>query len=927
MKSLSLFTLVGLFVLTSCTVKDKALMNTTVPSGPPEDAFDYVKSSGGIDEYRLKSNDLSVLLMEDHSAPVVTFMVTYHVGSRNEAVGYTGSTHLLEHMMFKGSKNFNKENGKPIWTVLQDVGAQINATTWSDRTNYFELLPSEHLERAVAIEADRMRNAFIKDEDRQPEMTVVRNEFERGENSPYQALDKLIWATAYQAHPYHHSTIGWRSDIENVPTERLKKFYDTFYWPNNATVTVIGDFQKDEAFRLIRDYFGVIPRSPHDIPVMYTTEPKQEGPRRVVIKRTGEAGILGIAHKTPEGLHPDMYALQVLSRILNGGKSSRFYQAIVDKGLATNVFIDDHPFHDNGLFVTYVFLTPGTDAETVEKIVLDEYRKIQEEGVTEEEVAKAIAQIRADEAFSRDGSFSIASHLNEAIAAGDWTYYTTFLDKIKAVTPADVQRVAQTYLVEDQSTTGIFIPESNSGGDDMTAGPSQITSAHQPYHWRPEGLAAGAAAGGGATLASQITESEPLAGLRLFTMNSGVQDVVTIKGSLLGGDQYSPEDNPMVADLTASMLDQGTKSKSKYDISEQLESVGAEINFSSGTYRVRFSARCLKEDVPLVLSLLAEQLREPAFNADDLESVKKRTIGSLRRAKESTRNQASTAFSQIIYPEGHPNYKLSTDDAIAAVERITTDDLRAFHDRVYGLGSVLISAVGDVDDASFSQEVQRAFAGWKTSSVTFEPDPHRARPNQPRKSFLTIRDKTSVDLYIGQAVGLSRDDPDYYPLMFGVYVLGGNFSARLMSTVRDQQGLTYGTYSALTGVDNKADGYWFAWGTFAPSLLDKGIQAIQEQLKLWKDQGITPEELEAKKNTITGSYKVGLATTNGLASQILTNAERGHDLSFLDEYPNIINRLTLEEVNHAIQTYVDLDNLILVAAGSIDSEGHPLEGE
>ena len=226
--------------------------------------FDQIKESGGITEYRHKDNGLTVLLLENHNAPVITFMVTYRVGSRNEAIGHTGSTHLLEHLMFKGSEQFNKKDGTAIWNVLQDVGAMINATTWFDRTNYFELLPKEHLSQAVKIEADRMRSAFIRDEDRKSEMAVVRNEFERGENDPWEALDKNIWATAYQAHPYHHSTIGWRSDIENVPTGRLKEFYDTFYWPNNATVTVIGDFDKTKTLILLDQQFGSISRSTHN---------------------------------------------------------------------------------------------------------------------------------------------------------------------------------------------------------------------------------------------------------------------------------------------------------------------------------------------------------------------------------------------------------------------------------------------------------------------------------------------------------------------------------------------------------------------------------------------------------------------------------------------------------------------------------------
>tara|TARA_Y100000294_G_scaffold151577_1_gene149458 strand:- start:8093 stop:9391 length:1299 start_codon:yes stop_codon:yes gene_type:complete len=422
------------------------------------EGFEFIKESGGIKEYRLIENDLTVLSMVDHSAPVVTFMVTYRVGSRNEAIGHTGATHLLEHLMFKGSTNYSKDNSKTIWRVLQDVGAVLNATTWFDRTNYFELLPSEHLEKAISIEADRMRHAFLRDEDRQPEMTVVRNEFERGENEPFEVLDKNIWATAYQAHPYHHATIGWRSDIENVSTERLRQFYDTFYWPNNATVSIVGGVEGKTALGLVIKHFGSIGRSTQQIPVMYTTEPEQEGQRRVVLKRAGEVPIVGIANKSPEGRHGDSYVLQVLASILTSGKNSRFYKSIMDRGLATDVSVWAHPLHDNGLFITYAFVTPGTEPERVEKLIWDEYESLKEKGVKKQEVDKAKTRIRAETAFSRDGSYSIASHLNEAIALGDWTFYTTYLERIEQVTVEDVQRACKTYLIEDTSTVGHFVP-------------------------------------------------------------------------------------------------------------------------------------------------------------------------------------------------------------------------------------------------------------------------------------------------------------------------------------------------------------------------------------------------------------------------------------------------------------------------------------
>ena len=928
-----LLIIAGVFILTSCAenlenkitelevtkvmVKEKTEVVPTV-----ETAFEFVKTSGGIDEYRCTHNDLSILLMEDHSAPVATFMVTYHVGSRNEAIGHTGSTHLLEHMMFKGSKNFNKEKGNPIWTVLQDVGAQINATTWMDRTNYFELLPSEHLGRAIAIEADRMRNLFIKDEERQTEMTVVRNEFERGENDPFDTLDKNMWATAYQAHPYHHSTIGWRSDIEGVSTERLREFYETYYWPNNATVTIIGDFKKDDALQMVLDNYGSIAKSPHAIPEMYTTEPEQEGARRFVIKRSGQMGIVGIAHKTPEGLHKDNYAIQILSRILGVGKSSRFYKKLVDKGLATKISMWDFPFRDNGLFMTYAFLTPGTKHEDVEKIILDEYGLLKERGVTDKEIARALGQIRAEQAYSRDGSYSVASNLNEAIAIGDWSYYTDYLENVNTVTKEDIKRIIDTYLIEDKSTTGYFIPLTGSGGG---GGQPNNPKAHNPYNYTsmPEENS-GDSLVSEVKIADSIIEKTPIDGIRLLTMKTGVKDVVTIAGSFLGGDVYSPQANMMIADLTAAMLDKGTKNKSKFEISDKLETVGASISFSSGQHNVRFNANCLKTDIPLVLSLLAEQLREPAFNKEDLKTLKTRLIGNLKRDKENTQKQAGGTFLRKIYPKDHPNYSYKTDARIKMVNDVDPASLKNYHKTYYGLGSMTIVAIGDVDGELFSAEISKVFAGWKTSPLKKKESSLTANKISATSEYVTIKDKTSADIYIGLPIGIDRNHEDYYPLMFGTYILGGNFSARLMQTVRDEQGLTYNIQSWVGGVDNGNDGYWLIGGSFAPPMVDKGREASIEQLNKWLEDGVTQAEVEAKKSTITGSYKVGLATTHGLAGQILTNAERGRPNSYLDDFPDLINALTVEQVNNVIQKYIDNEKLVFVAAGSLDKDGNPL---
>lgn len=422
------------------------------------EGFSHVKSVGGIDEYRLDANGLRVLLLPDRSAPVVTFMVTYHVGSRNEVTGTTGATHLLEHLMFKGSPNYNRTKGNSIDQFLESVGAQYNATTWLDRTNYYAELGSEHLEGYMAIEADRMRNLWLREEDRRPEMTVVRNEFEIGENDPQQALDKEIFAAAFQAHPYHHSTIGWRSDIEKVAIEKLREFYDTFYWPDNATATIIGDFDPATALGLVKKYYGAYPKAPKPIPQVYTEEPEQTGPRRVMVQRAGELGYVGVAYKSPAGSHPDYPALNLLAIILANGKTSRFYRALTDKNLTTNVSADAGYFHDPSLFQIYAGLAPGAKHEEVEKIILEEIARVRTEGVTDAEVATAIGKYKAATAYGRDGSFAIASRINEDIAAGDWTLYFRVEEATLKLTAADIKRVANLYLDHNKSTTGWFVP-------------------------------------------------------------------------------------------------------------------------------------------------------------------------------------------------------------------------------------------------------------------------------------------------------------------------------------------------------------------------------------------------------------------------------------------------------------------------------------
>jgi len=425
-----------------------------------------VGEAAGIREFRSRPNGLRVLLIENRVAPVVTFAIVYHVGSRNEAVGYTGATHLLEHLMFKGTPDYRRETGTAIAAVLEAIGARFNATTWFDRTNYYETIPSDRLDVAVKLEASRMRGSLLRDEDRAPEMTVVRNEFERGENSPFQVLYKDSFAVAFREHPYHHPTIVWRSDIEGVTTARLKEFYDSFYHPNNATAMVIGDFEEADTLDLLARHFGSIPASPRPIPIVHTVEPPQEGERRFVVRRAGQVAWCALSWRTVEARHADTHALAVLGNVLGGGVTARLYQALVEKSLTLSVTVVPWQLRDPALFSVFAPVRPGVAHADVESVIREEAARVGRDGVTEAELEKARTQIEAEVIFDRDSTDQIAASLSEAIAVADWRWYADYTEAIRRVTREDVQRVAKTYFEDDRFTVGVFLPKGATEADE-----------------------------------------------------------------------------------------------------------------------------------------------------------------------------------------------------------------------------------------------------------------------------------------------------------------------------------------------------------------------------------------------------------------------------------------------------------------------------
>jgi zinc protease len=903
--------------------------------------FHKIKELGGIEEYLFESNGMNILLLQDNASPVVTVQIVYRVGSKNEVLGNTGSTHLLEHLMFKGTTTFNKKNGNDITNSLENTGAQLNATTWYDRTNYFETLPSDKIELALQMEADRMRNSLLLKEDKEAEMTVVRNEFERDENDPNSLLDKEIWSVAYIAHPYHHSTIGWLSDIEKAPIEVLHNFYNTYYWPNNATLTIIGDFHKDNVFELIEKYFGKITKAPNVIPQPYTEEPVQYGARKIVVKKPGELGVIIKAYKIPGALHEDLPALTILGQIMGSGPSAILNKTFVDSGMGNYTYASATNFKEVGLFTIGVGFPTKSKHEDIDAKISEVISKIQKDGVTQEEVNRVVAKISAQTILSRDGSGVVASRLTEAIAAGDWTDYSTGVERLKKVTPTDVLRVAQRYLVEDQSTTGYFIPKKSSA----TQGQEEAQANHfmlenGPFYYRNDGydhiengtknaLEAEKSIIKTTSLTkedakeNQSYKREKVAGIDVISIKTSAKDFVTVTASISLGNFANENQNSMIPSLTTSMLSKGTKKNNKFEFSEKLDKLGVNLNVSASTSKINIGFKCLKKDIDQVISLLAEELRYPLFDSKEFENLKQQFIGNTQQNINDPGERGSIALSQAIYPKGNPNYSLSVEEDLANIKNTNLDDLKAFHKVYFGSTSMHLVIVGDTEDTNLKMSLKKSFKNWNggVSAVLRSEEITKAAL---KTEIITIPEKPSAELFIGQYTGLKITDADYIPFYIANYTLGAGFAGRLMQTVRDIDGLTYSISSKLGG-NSTIGGYWFVNASFNPTLFQKGLGATMVQVDKWVKDGITEEELQNKKTNVIGSFKVGMATTIGVARTILSFVERGLEPSYIEQYPKDIEKVTLQQVNDAIKKYIQLDKMIIVKSGSIDKDGNPLQ--
>lgn len=862
-------------------------------------------------------NGLRVITKEVHSAPVVSFAVWYRVGSRNEHNGITGTSHLLEHLMFKGTRKYGLGE---ISRTLSANGAEFNAATFYDWTEYFETLSSDRLELAMQIESDRMEHSRIDKADLDSEMSVVRSELEGHENSPGTFLSQAVAATAFEAHPYHWPVIGWRSDVENVPRDAIYQYYRTHYGPNNATVVIVGDFKTEQALAMVRRYFGVLPKIPTPAAV-YTTEPAQRGERRVIERRVGSLPMVELAYKVPGAKDPDNYALDTIANILSSGRASRLYQGLVEKQVATEADAGNPEFRDPYLFTFTATAAPGVTADRLEGALHAEAERLKTEPVSAEELARAKSQLEAQFAFQNDSVSDQASQLGYWASVYDWRFLSTYLDRIRALTPADLQRVARKYFNDTSLTVGQFIPTAQ-GGPQGPPPKEAGARVEKGRNDRPIPLPRPAPT---PKVDRHITRFTLGNGVRVIVQENHSNATFALRGSLDAGAVVEPADKRGVAGLTAMMLTRGTEHHSALEFATELESVGAALEASADPLQANIAGRAEAKDFNRLVDLLAEMLRQPTFPTEALQRLKGLALAGLEQAKDDPSSLASRAFSRAIYPEGNPLRPLTLDEAARSIQGITREDLESFYRKQYGPDHMILVVAGDVRADQVRQALESRLGDW-ARNPSAAPIPSISVPlaAATKREVVQVPDKSETEILYGFAGGLKRSDPDFYATQVLNMVLGGGgaLNSRLGNVIRDQQGLAYGV-SSFFDANLYPGPFEVELGT-NPANAEKAVCSLQQQVERVRQTGVTQRELDEAVAYLTGRFPLRLETNAGMA-EILWLAEfykLGPD--YIDRYASYYRAVTLGQVNAAARKHLHPDRATLVISGTVpESQPRP----
>lgn len=875
----------------------------------------------GISEYVL-DNGLKVLLFKDNSAQTITVNITYLVGSRHEGYGEKGMAHLLEHMVFKGTPNH-----PDIPKELTERGARPNGTTWYDRTNYYETVNAtdENLEWALDLEADRMVNSYIAKKDLESEFSVVRNEFESGENSPTRVLMQKVISAAFLWHNYGNSTIGNRSDIERVPIENLQAFYKKYYRPDNAVLMVTGKFDTDKTLSLIEKKFGGIknPDTPiRDIP---TIEPAQDGEKRVALSRVGDLQLVSALYHTPAGSHEEYAALSIAEEVLTDQPSGRLYKALVDGKKAASIW-SFSPFTKEPSFLYFNVDVPSDKSlAEAESTMLNLLDGLKDNPITEEEVKRAKANIlKQYDQISRNSAY-LGTFMSEFIGAGDWRLSFIQRDRVEAMTAEKVNAAIQRYLIPTNRTVGNFVPAEKPIRVEIehTEGLQELVTNYKGK----EGLGEGEAFDVSYENIQNRLDSGELKNLPIeygFIKKNNRGNTVNLSFVIRNGNVNDFMNKGKLASYTARMLNKGTKNNSRQDIEDKLSALKSSIRFSGSNGRISANISTTEEHLMGTLALMIDMLKNPTFDEAELEKLKTQELAGIERNKSEPQYLASKNLGLINqrFEKGHPLYNNTIEEDIEEIKAVNVADIKAYYNEFYGISdNARLVAIGNIDEDALKNYFETEFADFKVDKP-FEPilDPY-ASNKAVNKQILTPDKKNAMSLGLMSFEG-SVEDEDYAALQVASTIFGGGFlNSRIAGRLRQKDGVSYGA-GGRVNVDANPDeknSVIFVYAIYAPENAAKVQKGFSEEIERYIADGITEEEL---KTAVTGwvqNQSVSRAKDNELSRTISNNLYYDRDMMFYKAVEDKVTSLSVEDVNKVIKKYFKtFDKWTVVNAGDFE---------
>ncbi|MCX5746211.1 MAG: pitrilysin family protein [Proteobacteria bacterium] len=896
-----------------------AIAPTPTTTPPPPVTATKVRTIEGITEYRL-GNGMTVLLFPDATQSNVTVNVTYMVGSRHEGYGETGMAHLLEHMMFKGTKKL-----RDISKLLDEKGASSNASTDYDRTNYFETVPAtqDNVDWMLGMEADRMINSTFLEADLASEFSVVRNEFEMGENDPSAVLWERVRATAYLWHNYGKSVIGSRADIEKVPASALRVFYAKFYQPDNAVLVVAGKFDDARTLATIEATFGAIPRPTRALPPTYTVEPVQDGEREVTLRRTGDLHVVGMAWHAVAGTSPDYPAVEAAIDILTRQPSGRLYKKLVETKLAASLSGEASANHDPQVVEIYAELRDGKQLAKVEQILRDEVESLASGKLDPKDLERWRAATTKELDLAMTDSRRLALELSEQIALGDWRMLFAYRAGVEKVTVDDVQRVARKYFVASNATVGRFIPlapKTPAVRAPLTEAPD-VAAIVKDVQGRPDAEVGEAFVATPDTLEERTRRSELKNGIKAaFLPKKTRGGKVVLSLSFHFGDEKTLQNTALVAEMVGAMIGRGTASaagkKSFQDLEDLQDQLKARIGVDVSAGELSISIETLRDKLPAALDLAAEMVMSPSFPGKELELVRQQQLAALETQLNDPAAIAAQVAAQLAnpWPKSDPRATWSTADQIAGIKKIAIGELVAFHKNFIGGGHGELAVVGDFDPAAIGAQVDRLFGAW-ASKKPYARLAEKAFGTAGQAKSIDTKDKENAQLSIGHDVAIQDSDPDYPAWLVLGQVFGGDSGSRIWQRVREKGGLSYGAWGYTNASAFDPAGEIGAGAIVAPANLAKVRTMILDEYARLVTGGFTAEEVAYAKGAILKTQETSWSSDRTIVASLAGGLERGRTFAYLKDLRARIAAVTPADVERAAKRFVKPDRLLVIDAG------------